>query len=257
MVRAVCQPGWEREPGACNASIGTSGSASIKREFQSQVGSLSTCRSSSSGPVCCGFAPSEAALIIFGVSRFCFLFLVFPTLITGYRSWLQLSGPWSRYLLVTISRVSVNVLLFEVARQRYALPMDAIREIVRAVSISALPEAPPVVAGVINVRGSVVPVLDMRVRFGANERAVQPSEHFIIVEDHQLPVALRVDRVVEMAQVEDSEIGKVIGVAAATPYVVGTIKMPDGLVLIHDPRAFLSETESIALAEAISSRANG
>jgi len=135
--------------------------------------------------------------------------------------------------------------------------MDAIREIVRAVSISALPEAPAIVAGVINVRGTVIPVLDLRARFGANARPVQPSEHFIIVEGQQRAVALRVDRAVEMAQLDDSEVDAVTGVAAATPYVVGAVKMPDGLVLIHDPRAFLSEAESIALSAAISSQAHG
>ena len=152
--------------------------------------------------------------------------------------------------------IPMNVLLFDVARQRYALPMEGVKEIVRAVSISALPEAPSIVAGVINLRGSLVPVLDMRVRFGAEEREVRPSEHFIILEGDR-PVALRVDRAVEMAQVDDAEIEKVTGVAGATPYVVGALKMPDGLVLIHDPRAFLSEAESIALSTAMSSRPDG
>ena len=150
----------------------------------------------------------------------------------------------------------MKVLLFQVARQRYALPMEGIKEIVRAVAISALPEAPPIVAGVINLRGSIVPVLDMRARFGADARDVRPSEHFIIVEGNQRPVALRVDRALELAQVEDAEVEKVTGAAGATPYVLGALKMPDGLVLIHDPRAFLSEAESIALGTAMASRSD-
>lgn len=134
--------------------------------------------------------------------------------------------------------------------------MEDVKEIIRAVSISVLPEAPPIVAGIINLRGSVVPVLDMRVRFGADARAVRPSEHFIIVEGGERAVALRVDRAVEMAQVDDAEIEKVTGVAGATPYVAGALKLPDGLVLIHNPRAFLSEAESIALSTAMSSRSD-
>lgn len=130
--------------------------------------------------------------------------------------------------------------------------MDRVREIIRAVAIRQLPEAPSIVAGVINVRGSVVPVLDMRTRFGAPSRAVQPSEHFIIVEAEPLSVALRVDRAVEMAQVDDAEVEKMADVAGSAPYVAGVAKMPDGLILIHDPRAFLSEADSIALGAALS-----
>ncbi len=158
---------------------------------------------------------------------------------------------------VTFPVFSLNVLLFEVARQRYALPMHSVKEIIRAVSVSVLPETPPIVAGVINVRGSIIPVLNMRARFGADARAVHPSEHFIIVDEQHRLMALRVDRAVEMAQVEDAEIEKVAGVAGAAPYVVGALKMPDGLVLIHDPAAFLSEAESIALSTAMTAQEDG
>ncbi len=95
--------------------------------------------------------------------------------------------------------------------------MLSVKEIIRAVSISVLPEAPPIVAGVINVRGSIIPVLNMRARFGADARAVHPAEHFIIVDEQHRLMALRVDRAVEMAQVEDAEIEKVAGVAGAAP----------------------------------------
>jgi purine-binding chemotaxis protein CheW len=64
-----------------------------------------------------------------------------------------------------VQRHPLQVLVFEVAGRRYGLPADDVQELLRAVSIVPLPRAPAVVEGVINLRGKVVPVLDVRGRF--------------------------------------------------------------------------------------------
>ena len=69
-----------------------------------------------------------------------------------------------------------EVLVFEVEGQRYGLPTADVRELVRAVTITPLPNAPAVIEGVVNVRGRVLPVLDMRARFRLPARlSIRPT----------------------------------------------------------------------------------
>src|ERR1700720_4210722 len=91
-----------------------------------------------------------------------------------------------------------EVLVFEVGGQRYGLPSPDVREIVRAVTLTPLPRTPAIVEGVINLRGTVVPVLDIRARFRLPARAVEHTDHLIVAWAGQRLVALRVDRALEL-----------------------------------------------------------
>src|SRR5215510_13088590 len=73
---------------------------------------------------------------------------------------------------------AIETLIFELSGLRFALPMCDVIEVVRAVAIRALPAAPPITLGVIDVRGEIVPVLDVRVRFGLMHKALDLSDQF-------------------------------------------------------------------------------
>lgn len=145
----------------------------------------------------------------------------------------------------------MELLQFELAGQRYGIPALAVREIVRAVSIAPLHHAPDVVAGVINLRGTVVPVVEMRLRFGLTPRPLVPSEHFIIVGTDEQPVALRVDRALELTSVSDKSVTDAAGLAAGSDSVSGIAALPDGLTVVHDPVRFLSQAERQLLDRAL------
>jgi purine-binding chemotaxis protein CheW len=144
-----------------------------------------------------------------------------------------------------------EVLVFEVASQRYALPTRDVRELVRAVTITPLPDAPPVIEGVVNVRGRVLPVLDIRARFGLPARPLEPSDHFIVASAGTRGVILRVDRATHLARVDEACIQGRESVGAGGGYVAGVAKMEGGLVLIHDVATFLSAAESASLEAAL------
>jgi purine-binding chemotaxis protein CheW len=139
---------------------------------------------------------------------------------------------------------SLDVLLFEVNDQRYAIPIANVVEVVHAVAITPLPGAPLLVEGVVNVRGRIVPVLDTRSRFRQPPRALDPADHFIVATAGARTLALRVDRAVDLA---------VVDAAAAAPsgYLAGVAEVEGGLVLIRDVGAFLSEAEDFALEIAL------
>ncbi|MDQ3811382.1 MAG: chemotaxis protein CheW, partial [Chloroflexota bacterium] len=128
----------------------------------------------------------------------------------------------------------MQILLFELAGQRYGVPLRSVREVVRAVAITPLPTAPTVIEGIINVRGTLMPVFDLRARFGLPRKAVDPSDHLIIAWAQSRLVALRVDRADWMADIAESELEAAATIVPYAEYVSGVAKLPDGLVLIHD-----------------------
>jgi len=142
-------------------------------------------------------------------------------------------------------------LCFEVADRRFGLWSSVVLEAVRAVAVVPLPKAPPAVRGVINLRGKAVPVFDLRHRFGLPPREVEVTDHFVIARAGARTVALHADRAIGLLEVAESNVEEAKKVTPAAEYVEGIVKMPDGLVLIHDPATFLSTAESERLDEAL------
>ena len=144
-----------------------------------------------------------------------------------------------------------EILVFEVGGQRYGLPAADVLELVRAVTITPLPDAPAVIEGVVNVRGRVLPVLDVRARFRLPAQPLDPSEHFIVASTGARGVILRVDRATHLALVDESAIQSPPTPGANAGPVAGVAALDDGMILIHDLATFLSSAEAESLDEAL------
>ena len=129
------------------------------------------------------------------------------------------------------------------------------REATRAVAIAPLPKAPPIVEGVINVRGVLMPVLDIRRRFGIPTRPLAPEQHLIVAQAGDRVVALRVDRALELIFLDEGAIEAAPRVVPGAEYVAGIARLPDGLVIIHDLKAFLSLDEAAQMDHAVAAAA--
>jgi purine-binding chemotaxis protein CheW len=148
----------------------------------------------------------------------------------------------------------MDVLTFHVDRRPHAIAVTDVEEILRAVAVAPLPRSPRVVLGVINLRGRIVPVLDMRIRFGAPRRALRSDEHFVVVRAAGRIVALRTDRAVGLSRVSDEQIQPATAVTPNSSFVAGLASLPDGVLLIADAPSFLTEAESTRLDEALAAR---
>ena len=89
---------------------------------------------------------------------------------------------------------SMEVLVFEVGGRRYGLDSSQVIEIVRAASVESLPKALEMVDGLLNVRGEIAPVFDLRTRFGWAPRPPEHTDHFIIARAGEQVVVVRADR---------------------------------------------------------------
>jgi purine-binding chemotaxis protein CheW len=144
----------------------------------------------------------------------------------------------------------MDLLVFDVGGIRCALPAGDVREVVRAVTIVPLPNAPDVVEGVINVRGSLVPVIDLRQRLGLAARTLAITDHLVLVHTGEHDYAVRVDQAVDVVTVPDGQLEAPTREMTVAPFITAVGKLPDGLVVVHDLRRFLSGAEQTALEAA-------
>jgi purine-binding chemotaxis protein CheW len=146
--------------------------------------------------------------------------------------------------------MTVVINVFELFSYRYAIPLADMREIFRAPSIVPLPKAPLFIEGIVNIRGAVIPVLDVRKRFRLPEKTPHPADHLVVAQAGPRLVALRVDRVLGIEEVDLEHIEDAAAITQME-YVTGVAKLPDGLVLIHDLRTFLADSEVLQLDRAL------
>lgn len=144
----------------------------------------------------------------------------------------------------------MEILIFELGGQRYGIPLVNVREVVRAVEITTLPNAPSVVAGIVNVRGTVVPVYNLRARFALAPKQLHPDDAFIIATTGGRVAALHVDRADWLAELPADGISAP-GTTAAPEHIAGVASLPDGMTLIADLNAFLSRAEAESLEQAL------
>ena len=139
---------------------------------------------------------------------------------------------------IIVDRPVAKVLIFEIGGQRYGLPASDVRELVRAVAILPLPLESAFIEGVFDLRGTIVPVVDLRARLRLPFKAVEPSDHLIIIEAGAggRPLALRVDRALDLV-VRDpaaSEQVQELMPGSGDAILVMMMRVPDGLVPLLD-----------------------
>lgn len=142
------------------------------------------------------------------------------------------------------------LLVVEVDGRRCGFSVEAVVELLRMVASTSLPKAPAHVDGVIDVHGTVVAVLDLRARLGLSRRPARPSDHLVLARLQDRTVALRVDRILDLATVVPTTLEDALGLPPQ-PHLRGVARLDDGLLLIHDIGAFLSADEAAVLDDAL------
>jgi purine-binding chemotaxis protein CheW len=146
-----------------------------------------------------------------------------------------------------------QLVIFAVDEQRYALRLDAVDRVVRAVEITPLPEAPPIISGIINVQGRVVPVVDLRRRFHLDERPVDIEDHFIIARSSTGRVALPVDEAHGLVRDMGGELVPAEEIVPNLNYVDQVFLLGSEMVFVLDVDTVLSDDEELALADSLRS----
>ncbi len=146
----------------------------------------------------------------------------------------------------------LTLLIFDVDGHRYALHASEVREILRAALPARLAHAPDVIEGVLNIRGRIAAVLDIRARFALPRRTLRSSDVLIVCTAGERLLALRADTIVDIIQAPASSLADASKPSGRSAYIQGVVALEDGLLLIADVPAFLNGAEQEALARALS-----
>jgi purine-binding chemotaxis protein CheW len=138
-------------------------------------------------------------------------------------------------------------LIFRLDQERYAVPVHKADEVVEYQKITFVPRSPDFLLGIINLRGQLVPVMDMRRRFGLEDGEVTDETRIMILNvvcgDEEIALGVLVDEVSGVIDLNRSDIDPPpqFGTGAQEGVIQATARTSDGIVLVLDPDALLTE----------------
>lgn len=140
-----------------------------------------------------------------------------------------------------------RLVLFTIDDQKYGLPLQIVDRVLRAVEVTALPEAPRIVAGIFSLHGRPVPVIDLRRRFRLPERRIDVDDHFIVARSSTMLVALPVDEALGLARDLDDERVPAADVVPDLNYVESVVAAGAEMVFVLNIDTVLTDDEEAAL----------
>ncbi len=138
----------------------------------------------------------------------------------------------------------LQIVGFRVGGETFGLPITAVQEIVRPPAITAVPHAAECIEGVINLRGRIVPVIDLRRRFGERQIAASRKNRILLVNVDSRAVGLMVDSASEVLKLNEAQIEpppQALGEGGN--YVTGVAKHQERLILLVDLAKILQPGE--------------
>ncbi|HVO66251.1 MAG TPA: chemotaxis protein CheW [Syntrophales bacterium] len=144
-------------------------------------------------------------------------------------------------------------LTFSLAAEEYGISILRVKEIIGMMAITVIPQTPAYVKGVINLRGKVIPVVDLRLKFGMEEIKYTDRTCIIVVELHaNIRMGIVVDTVSEVLNVKAADIEETpsFGAAMNTNYILGMAKAESGVKILLDIDKVVSAQETAIICEA-------
>ncbi len=162
---------------------------------------------------------------------------------------------------IVVVEERVQLVTFRVGAEDYGLDIESITEVIRPLKVTPLPKMPAFIEGVINLRGTIIPIVDIRKRFGLGGESGDSRKKRMIITRGAVPVAsanargllgLVVDSVDEVIFIpkKDIEAAPEAATDRNADFISGMGKLGDRLIILLDISRILSQQERVALAEA-------
>jgi purine-binding chemotaxis protein CheW len=145
----------------------------------------------------------------------------------------------------------IQLVTFSIGEEEFGVDILKVQEIIRTMEITKVPRAPEFVEGVINLRGKVIPIVDLRKRFGLETRDHDKHTRIIVIEINQMIVGFVVDSVSEVLRIPANTVEPPPPVVSGleSDYISGVGKLQDRLLILLDLNRLLSGEEKDALSQ--------
>ena len=140
----------------------------------------------------------------------------------------------------------LKLIIFKLGREEYGMDILKVQEIKRMMSITRVPSTPAFIKGVINLRGSVLPVIDLRTRLGLFEVELTEAARIIVVLVNEGVVGFIVDEVVEVTTINPQNVEAVqtLSNGLSAEYISGIAKADSRLYIMLNPDAIVNITQN-------------
>jgi purine-binding chemotaxis protein CheW len=146
-----------------------------------------------------------------------------------------------------------TLVVFQLGEEEYAITVERVREVVKADRITRVPGAPPYVRGIINLRGRVVPVIDLRQRLGLGAVTLE-RPRIMVVEDGPALVGMLVDRASEVLRLQSGQLqppDEVLQGDQNSRFVEAVANLDGRLIVVLRPGELLAREDRQAVAEIV------
>ena len=145
----------------------------------------------------------------------------------------------------------LQLVTFSTGDEEFGVDILKVQEIILPMAITKVPKAPEFVEGVINLRGKVIPVIDLRRRFGLKSKAQDKYTRIIVIEINQMIVGFVVDSISEVLRIPANTVEPPPPVVAGleSEYISGVGKLEDRLLILLDLDRLLSRADIDALGQ--------
>jgi purine-binding chemotaxis protein CheW len=149
------------------------------------------------------------------------------------------------------SGTDLQLVTFNIGDEEFGVDILNVQEINRMVEVTKVPGSPEFVEGIINLRGKVIPIIDLRRRFGIQNRVTDKSTRIIVVELSKKVIGFIVDSVSEVLRINSSICEPPPNIVSNinTEYITAVGKLEDRLLILLDLEKVLSQSENLKLEE--------
>ncbi len=149
-----------------------------------------------------------------------------------------------------VSEQLLQLVSFRLAGEEFCLEILRMREIIRARELTRVPNSPPYVEGVLNLRGRIIPVVNLRLRVGLRREEVSAATRIIVVEVNNNLLGFVVDSVSEVLRIPASKVEPPPRITKVErEYIAGVAQLEDRLLLLLDLDYLLSQQEEREVEE--------
>jgi purine-binding chemotaxis protein CheW len=147
----------------------------------------------------------------------------------------------------------MQLVSFKLGKELYGIEITKVREIILITEITRIPETPVFLKGLINLRSTVIPVIDLRVRFGLPEAELSDESRIMVIQACGRTIGIMVDAVSEVLRVKHDQIAPPPPTVAGLgrDYLNGLVKLDDRLLILLDIDKIFGEEEMAVIQDSV------